>query len=201
MRQEAGLLSGRLFTREELEDVKYIVRQFPYLSRNELAKTICEGLDWIAPNGKYKKDACLTLLEKMEGEGEIVLPAKRKSAIRHFWNHFTQSDEVMEREALCGFVSGYTPIILETVQNQAGIRLWNSFIERYHHLGYKRPFGAHQRYFIWSENNPKERLGCILFSASAWALYESDNWIGWSKKDRSQRLHLIINNTRFLIFP
>ena len=70
MQQEAGLLSGRLFTREELEDVKYIVRQFSHLSRNELAKTICEGLDWVAPNGKYKKDACLTLLEKMDAEGE-----------------------------------------------------------------------------------------------------------------------------------
>lgn len=40
-----------------------------------------------------------------------------------------------------------------------------------------------------------------LFSASAWALSERDRWIGWSKKDRSQRLHLIVNNTRFLIFP
>lgn len=201
MNQEAGLLSGRVFTKEELEDVKYIVRQFSHLSRNELAKTICEGLDWVAPNGKYKKDACLTLLEKMEARGEIALPAKRESAIRHFWNHFTESDEVVERAALYGLVSQYAPIILEAVQDQAGIRLWNSVIERYHLLGYKRPFGAHQRYFIWSGTEPRERLGCMLFSASAWALSERDNWIGWSKEDRSQRLHLVVNNTRFLIFP
>ena len=79
--------------------------------------------------------------------------------------------------------------------------LWNEYVERYHSLGYKRPFGAHQRYFIWSGNVPKQRLGCMLFSASAWALSERDEWIGWSKEDRSQRLHLIVNNTRFLIFP
>jgi len=40
-----------------------------------------------------------------------------------------------------------------------------------------------------------------LFAASAWALADRDHWIGWNEADRSQRLHLIVNNTRFLIFP
>ena len=40
-----------------------------------------------------------------------------------------------------------------------------------------------------------------MFSASPWALSERDKWIGWSKEDRSERLSLIVNNTRFLIFP
>ncbi|GAB6171490.1 hypothetical protein JCM15765_09680 [Paradesulfitobacterium aromaticivorans] len=30
---------------------------------------------------------------------------------------------------------------------------------------------------------------------------EAPNWIGWTQADRSQKLHLVINNTRFLIFP
>lgn len=201
MNQEAELLSGRMFTKDELEDIRYIVRQFSHLSRNELAKTICEGLDWVAPNGKYKIPSCMQLLEKLEARGEIVLPEKRESAIRHAWNHFTESDELEERADLCGGVSDYTPIMLEAVKGQEGIQLWNSYVERYHILGYKRPFGAHQRYFIWSGIEPKQRLGCLLFSASAWALSERDNWIGWSKDDRSQRLHLVVNNTRFLIFP
>jgi hypothetical protein len=74
-------------------------------------------------------------------------------------------------------------------------------VDSYHQLGYKRPFGAHQRYFIWSSSPEKRRLGCMLFSASAWALAERDRWIGWSKEEKSQRLHLIVNNTRYLIFP
>lgn len=201
MIQKTELLSGRVFTKEELEDIKFIVRQFSHLTRNELAQTICEGLEWFAPNGKYKREACLGLLEKLEVRGEIVLPAKRQPVIRNPHVPFTESDELKEREVLFGSVSQYAPITLEAVQGQAGNRLWNSFIERYHILGYKRPFGAHQRYFIWSEAEPKQRLGCLLFSASAWALSERDNWIGWSKADRSQRLHLVVNNTRFLIFP
>lgn len=202
MQQKAELLSGRMFTKKELEDVQYIVRHFSHLSRNELAQTICEGLEWLAPNGKYKKEACLGMLEKLEARGELVLPAKREpQSNRQPDTHFVESDELIERADLCGLVSQYALITLEAVQDRAGIRLWNSFIERYHILGYKRPFGAHQRYFIWSAAEPRERLGCLLFSASAWALSERDNWIGWRKDDRSQRLHLVVNNTRFLIFP
>jgi hypothetical protein len=105
-----------------------------------------------------------------------------------------------EESEISGSLSLFEPIQLEAVRNKEDIRLWNEYIERYHYLGYKRPFGAHQRYFIRSETSNK-LLGCILFSAAAWALAERDAWIGWEKEDRSRRLHLIVNNTRFLIFP
>jgi hypothetical protein len=87
------------------------------------------------------------------------------------------------------------------VQTKKERDLWNEFIERHHYLGYKRPFGAHQRYFIVSKSGEDRRLGCLLFSASAWALDCRDAWTGWSKRDRSKRLHLIVNNSRFLLFP
>lgn len=201
MTEDTELLAGRLFTKQELEDIKYIVRRFKHLTRTELAHTICEGLEWFAPNGKYKRDACMALLEKLEAKGEIVLPGKRKAVVRHPYDPFTSSEELKEQAVLSGTAAQFAPIHVEPIQDQAEVRLWNSFIERYHMLGYKRPFGAHQRYFIWSGAEPKRRLGCLLFSASAWALAERDQWIGWSREDRSQRLHLVVNNTRFLIFP
>lgn len=192
------LRNGRWFTSEEIEDIKYIVQMFSHLSRNELAMTICEGISWVTPMGEYKINSCLELLEKLEAEGQMILPKKRH----------TRSSKVeiilgKKKEAepeIQGTVSDVAPIQLQPVRSREDIRLWNEYIERYHYLGYKRPFGAHQRYFIWSETTHR-RLGCILFSSSAWALTERDTWIGWEKDDRSQRLHLIINNTRFLIFP
>jgi hypothetical protein len=98
--QDVELLSGRMFTNEEFEDVKYIVRQFSHLSRNELTKTICEGLVWVTPNGKYKTESCQQLLEKLEDCGEIVLLEKREWAIRHSYTHFTESDELEKRAEL-----------------------------------------------------------------------------------------------------
>jgi len=197
---EPVLLFGRWFTRQELLDVIYITGMFPTLSRNELAKTICEGLEWTAENGKYKIDGCIKLLGKLHEDKKIELPGLRTTQPLTKEQVIPGANTV-EEETIQGSVSAFAPITLQSVRSKEDIRLWNEYVERYHYLGYKRPFGAHQRYFIWSGNKPERRLGCLLFSASAWALAERDSWIGWSKEDRSQRLKLIVNNTRFLIFP
>jgi len=197
---ETVFLYGRMFTDEELQDIIEMVRLFPNLSRHELVQTICECLSWKAPNGRYKIDACRKLLNKLEKEKAIVLPEKRKIK-PHAREQIVPGQKTEPEPEIRGTVSEYEPIELESVRNKEGIRLWNEYVERYHILGYKRPFGAHQRYFIWSGIEPKQRLGCLLFSASAWALAKRDTWIGWNQEARSQRLHLIVNNSRFLIFP
>src|SRR5438876_12435826 len=68
--------SGRRFTRKQLAHVQQTVEQFPSLSRTELAHTLCEHLSWKTPNGKNKVESCLTLLEKLEAQGVVSLPAK-----------------------------------------------------------------------------------------------------------------------------
>lgn len=200
-KEDKVLLSGRWFSEQELEDVKYIVEMFPHLSRHELAKTICEGLSWNAPNGKYKIHACQQLLEKLERQSEIVLPKKRNIKKPSKKQEIQPGQQTEAKPDVTGSVGDVSPIELEAVRSREKIGLWNEYVERYHVLGYKRPFGAHQRYFIWSGKEPRKRLGCLLFSASSWALAERDKWIGWDKEARSQRLHLIVNNSRFLIFP
>jgi hypothetical protein len=198
---EELLLNGRLFTRDELNHIREVIRLFPRLSQKELAHTLCETLEWYGPNGKPKLESCRELLRKLEKKGWIRLPEKRHT--RSSGKETVTIGSATEAEPeLSGNVSAYAPIELEPVRAQQEIRLWNEYVERYHRLGYKRPFGAHQRYWIWSGGTePKRRLGCLLFAASAWALAERDKWLGWDKKTRSQRLHLIVNNTRFLIFP
>lgn len=194
------LLCGRIFTEQELQDVIETVRLFPQLSRHELAKTICEGISWVSAKGQYKIASCKQLLTKLEAKEEIVLPEKRKT--QPLTREQVIPGQKTEPEAkIDGTVFEYEPIELESVRSKAGIHLWNEYVERYHIQGYKRPFGAHQRYFIWSGALERRLLGCMLFSAAAWALAERDAWIGWNKKERSQRLHLVVNNTRFLIFP
>lgn len=199
-KSEAELICGRWFTIDEIREIQEIVSMFSRLSRKELAYTVCETLGWYAPNGKYKVDSSLQLLEKLEKEGQVVLPAKRKRAPRRVKKVIGASN-TEEEPLLSGTVSDVEPIELEAVRELTSIHKWNNYVERYHILGYKRPFGAHQRYFIWSGTKERKGLGCMLFSAAAWALAERDAWIGWSKEERSQRLHLIVNNTRFLIFP
>jgi hypothetical protein len=76
--------------------------------------------------------------------------------------------------------------------------LWNRYVERYHPLGYKKPFGYFARYFIESAEH---RLGCILLSGAAKALRARERWIGWNDRQRLANLPSVANNSRFLIFP
>ncbi|MEX1029767.1 MAG: DUF4338 domain-containing protein [Paenibacillaceae bacterium] len=197
---QTELLCGRVFTQQELQEIQDIIRLFPRLSQTELAKTICEMLSWVAPNGKYKLESCRELLKKLELREWVSLPIKRHVRSPRKEQALCRSHTDAEPE-ITGLLSELGSIQLQPVRSQQDIRLWNEYVDRYHMLGYKRPFGAHQRYFIWSGNSQNRRLGCMLFSASAWALARRDAWIGWSTKDRNQRLYKIVNNTRFLIFP
>ena len=87
---------------------------------------------------------------------------------------------------------------LVPVSNPAERALWNEYVERYHYLGYKRPFGYRQRYFIEAEPH---RLGCVLLSGASRALGARDRWIGWDKRQRMKNLPWVLNNNRFLLFP
>jgi len=192
------LLCGRYFTLQELLEIQEMARMFPKLSRAELAKTICENLDWVTPAGRYKTASCLQLLEKLEGQGLIALLAKleykSRDKKRISFRPCTAPAPPVE-----GSVTDYEPIALEPVGMGSDFHLWKEYVHRYHTLGYKHPFGASQRYFIVTGSGQK--LGCLLFASAAWALAPRDEWIGWSEVDRSLRVNLIVNNTRFLIFP
>jgi len=194
------LLSGRYFTAQEIEEIKETVRMFPRLSRYELAKTLCENLDWFTPSGQYKLDSCKQLLNKLEEQGLITLPTKQEQKVHDTKDRISFSSLTDAGLQVEGVISDFESIFLEPVLDRAGIRLWNEYLHRYHPLGYKRPFGAHQRYFIVSEVLQKP-MGCLLFAAAAWSLQPRDEWIGWTAEDRSLRLNFIVNNTRLLIFP
>lgn len=193
------LLYGRYFTTQELQEIKETIRMFPKLSRNELANTICEIFDWVTPTGQYKLASCLQLLEKLKAQGTVTLPAKKEFKTNNK-KQINFGPRTAPAEAVEGYVNDLEPIDLKPVRDLEDIRLWNEYVHRYHTLGYKRPFGAHQRYFI-NSGVSEQPLGCILFAAAAWALAARDEWIGWTKVDRSLRVNLIVNNTRFLIFP
>ena len=192
--------SGRRFTVTELELVRETVSLFPRLPVTELADTLCELLSWVTPNGTYKTASCRKLLETLEAAGEVELPRKRARHRRP--QAVLQSGPATDPAPLeVTSLAALGPVRLHLVTTRSERDLWQEYVQRYHPLGYKQPFGAHLRYFVFAASSSERPLGCLLFAASAWALACRDTWIGWTPQDRSQRLHLIVNNTRFLLFP
>lgn len=191
--------SGRRFTRNQLRQVQETVSTLKGLSRKELAQTLCEHLSWQSPSGSNKVNACLKMLEELEIAGVVTLPEKRESkpAVRRAATFEVEP----ETTVIDGSLESILPIKLERITSSAQRAEYQAYLETYHYLGFRQPFGSYIGYFIVSEPL-KRKVGCILFSASAaWALSPRDQWIGWKREHREKFLHLILSNDRFLIFP
>jgi len=195
------VISGRTITEEDIKTTLFIVDMYGSFSRTELAYTVCECIDWVNFKDVPKVDAGLRLLEYLEKEGLIVLPPKNKVATgihRQAMKAIPITERTDPKKELTGELSDYAPIELKVAYTQGSIELWKEYLERYHPLKYSKPIGSNMKYLIKCKTRV---LGCMLFSASAWALEDRDKWIGWTEFDRSQRLIYVVNNTRFLILP
>lgn len=191
---------GRKITREELEAARETVGLCSGLSRKELARTVCEHWGWVTATGRHKETACLNVLEELEAKGHLRLPGKRKMTR---WSSDQAGGAVRTLRTkpgapLVGDLAGLGLVWLEVVEGREAQQLWNQYVDRYHYLGYRQPFGCYLRYFIRSEAG---LLGCVLVAGAAKAIQGRDEWIGWNKQRRQQNLPWLINNTRFLIFP
>ena len=101
-------------------------------------------------------------------------------------------------EEIVGKLADIEPVTLDVVRDRDATCLWNEFVDRYHYLGYKRPFGCPLRYFVVSGRGP---LGCVLLAGAAKSIRVRDRWIGWTQQQRLRNLQWVINNSRYLIFP
>ncbi|NMA95457.1 MAG: DUF4338 domain-containing protein, partial [Clostridiales bacterium] len=193
------VFSGRAFCPEDINLVKWVIKTYPKLSVTELASTICEILDWTTPAGGAKKDPCIAFLGQFESEGLIKLPSKMESRIRSGSKSVTRPDKIdFDTTEIIGDINSLKPIRLVIARPGEDLNRWRSYVDQYYMLGFKRMFGSRLQYFIKSGDL---ELGCIQFSASSWALKDRDDWIDWSIDDKKQRLNLIVNNSRYLIFP
>jgi len=190
---------GRAISSQELESARETVKLCSGLSRAELAETICEHWGWVTASGTGKVTACLNVLEELEQNGEIQLPAKHKrpNTERVRGAKHTKRTAPPD-ETLVGKLADVSPVRLEIVEGREQAKLWNEYLDRHHYLGYSKPFGCTIRYFIVCDRG---LLGCTLVAGASRAIKARDEWIGWNKPRRQQNLPWVINNTRFLIFP
>jgi hypothetical protein len=190
---------GREVTTEELEQIRATVELFPNLARSELAHTVCEHLGWRAATGKNKLTACLTLLERLEAQGLVTLPVKCRYVRSGKSAGPLMPAGAEARAEVVGGLAELGRVWLEIAASGGEEEgLWNEYVERYHYLGYRKPFGCPLRYFVQSERGV---LGCVLLAGAAKAITVRDEWIGWTAEQRLRHLPWVVGNTRFLILP
>ena len=194
---ESLTFCGRTFGRDELELMRGIAAEFSALGVTEIARTVCELLDWKRPNGGLKNHECRPLLERLAAEGALTLPDLRKLGGRGPRRAGVSGPSCYPAPIEC-VASECEPLELILVEGKAESRRWREQMERHHYLGCRVPFGANLRY--WVRNGNRE-LACLLWTSPAWRMQARDAWIGWSDEQRQRNLQSIVNNGRFLILP
>jgi hypothetical protein len=194
---ESVTFCGRSFGANELELMRQITREFSTLGVTEIARTLCELLEWKRPGGGLKNHECRQLLERLQTEGWLQLPELRKRGGR---GPRRADASVLRAEpaAIECAVSECQPVELALVAGQTDSRRWREQMHQYHYLGCRVPFGAHLRY--WVRHRDRE-LACLLWTSPAWKMQDRDAWIGWNDQQRQRNLQRIVNNGRFLLLP
>ena len=189
--------AGRCFSSDELALMRQAATDYATLGITEIARTICEWLDWKRPSGRLKNHECRLLLERLRDLGVLSLPALHPAGRRgpRTVSITTQSDA---QPAIETTLANLQPLRFVPVQSTDNA-LFRQFIDRYHYLGYRIPTGAHWRYFVQAASG--QMLACLQWSSPAWKMAARDDWIGWSSQQRARNLQYIVNNSRFLILP
>jgi len=187
--------SGKTFSEDDIQLIKEIIAANPQMTRAALSREVCRQLKWYKPDGGLKEMRCRVVMIKMHNDLLIKLPKAQNclrlnKAIRHTSKTDIQN-EIVER------VDFINDIKLRLV-DKTNTSLWNEYIDRYHYLGFKKLPGAQLRYFAYAGN---QIIACLGFGAAAWKTAPRDQFIGWNSYQKEKNLHLVINNTRFLILP
>ncbi len=191
---------GRPISADELTLIQGIAKDFGGLGRTEIANTVCELLQMFRPTGKLKTVECRAFLETLEADGLLILPPRRSQRRSERKPPPVTSLGVFGAP-LEGTLKEFQPLQLEPVRSQADQDLWREWMQRYHYLGYRIPFGAHLRYFVQVMAPQPVRVGALQFSSPAWRMAAREQWIGWSDQARRCNLQQVVSNSRFLILP
>jgi hypothetical protein len=194
----AQRIQGCLVPAKEILWLRRWVDFHPHWSRKQLARELCLQWQWLDGRGRLKDFAARSFLLKLEGQGQIRLPALQanKRRVRRGVDALAHWEEP---PVLGAGLQETQPLRLELVRGgSAEQRAWAFYWDRYHYLGL-RVVGENIGYLV---KDPRGReLACLLFGAAAWCCGPRDRALRWGRQERQERLREIANNTRFLILP
>jgi hypothetical protein len=192
-------LCGRPFGRQGLAVAIEELHRAPTPNRAELARRLCQRLNWHNAAGKPQLMSARVALLGLHRRGLLELPPPLKTN-GNGRRHPLPTPAGDERSPICASAGRLAPLCFERIEGRgAPSRLWNEFMERYHYLGYAPAAGAQLRYFVHGRDG--ELLALLGFGAAARALADRDRLIGWDARQKQARLCQVINNGRFLIPP
>jgi len=198
---EPTLIQGRLIGPADLEQIRQLLAVHPEWSRRRLSQQLAQLWNWRNPAGQLKDMAARTMLLKLEGRGWIELPARRQVPCNRMrTKQVSPLPTPLSQSPVQEALGRLLPLDIREVSGAARNpwrALFENLLHHHHYLSYRSPVGENLQYLACDRQG--RPLACLLFGAAAWQCADRDAYIGWKGPARSQGLHLIANNTRFLI--
>lgn len=182
---------------QDLARIRSLIADHPLWSRNRLSIELAQDWNWRTTTGQLKDMAARSLLLKLEERGWITLPPRRRIASKRLPMAPGLPLENVSHSSITAELGALTPIALEIIA--ANHPSFSHYLSQYHYLGYRGPVGENLAYL--ARDRFGRDLACALFGAAAWKTAPRDRFIGWDRALREAGLHLLANNTRFLILP
>jgi hypothetical protein len=195
-------LQGRLITEEDLREIRELIHSQPQWSRRRISVELAQRWNWHGHNGQLKDMAARTLLGKLAARGLVELPHKSRRGGRRCLAHSAQTElwPVIPATPITTSLAELRPLEVVVIRpRSAESTRFTRYLLEHHYLGYSGAVGHHLKYLVRDRHG--RDLGCLLFSAAAWRLKARDRFIGWTDRQRQQRLSRVTNNSRFLILP
>jgi hypothetical protein len=187
----------RTIASADLEFIQRIIYQNWDKSRTHISQILCQEWNWVQPNGRLKDMACREVLLTLSRKGLIDYPAgihDGRNKKRNQTIPFVPTDKT----PLNAKLSELEPAQLKQIRNSELEALYNSLVQEHHYLGFRQIVGNHLKYMAFIGERP---VACIGWGSAAWSVKSRESFVGWDKKTKENNLHLVANNTRFLILP
>jgi hypothetical protein len=189
-------IKRRLSEPRNLQQIRELLERKRFLSRNELARAVCEQFEFYDTRGQGQLGGCLKALRELEAAGHFVLPAALRSVGPSSPRRL--SEPVATPTNVPAQVDGVSGLTLVLVRTPEQLRIWNELMITEHPQGAGPLVGRQLRYLIGSDHG---WLGGLGFAAAALQLADRDKWIGWNAEQRRSYLDAVVGMSRFLIRP
>ena len=187
----------RTITESDLELIQATVNQHWDKGRTQISKRLCQKWNWVQPNGRLKDMACREILLTLYRKDLINLPPGKHDGRNQKRNRLIPFVQI-DQNPIEANLADLGPVELNLVRNTSLEPLYNSLIQQHHYLGYRQIVGNHLKYIAFIDGRP---VACLGWGSAAWSVKSRDSFIGWDKPTKEKNLHLVANNTRFLILP
>jgi len=197
MIEDAIKVQGRILSKADVAFIRSLIQADPTWSRWRLSREISTQWDWRNGRGQLKDMACRSMLLKLEKQGYIILPKRRRIPINRMLHKKQPIFEHDQTPIVCALKDIQPIRVVATWQNKEYEDLFCSLLSQHHYKGYKGVVGENMKYVVLDRY--KRIVSCLLFGSSAWSVESRDRFLGWDAASREDNLYLTTNNMRFLI--